>query len=278
MKKFAAYILSFLLLSVAGLAQDNKPLASQKADIFLSKDMLKSNPKVSFVKSFDYTPDGFVFLSTGKNFVFLGNGGFLPYFTSNVTVSCFALSGTNVLTAISGKQYGIFNEKGTFVKICDLPRANMRIAHGSEAVYVYDSQKNATNTYCVYGIFDDATYSVLARMKKPISSVYETRNGTLFIATGNELYFADFQKKNITKITTLSTNEDILSIAVNPIDGMIYFSTAKQTFRLNGNIIEPVIELGGLLKFTKDGLLVFQPENKYMCRLRNNLIITENQF
>lgn len=278
MKKFAGYIVSFLLLSVAGFAQNNEPTATQKADIFLSKDMLKSKPNVSFVRSFDYTPDGFVFLSTGKNFVFLGNGGFLPYFTSNVTVSCFALSGTNVLTAISGKQYGIFNEKGTFVKICDLPRANMRIAHGSEAVYVYDSQKNAKNNYCVYAIFDDATYSVLARMKIPISSVYEPRNGTLFIATSNELYFADFQKKNITKITTLATNDDILSIAINPIDGMIYFSTAKQIFRLNGNAIEPVIELGGLLKYTKDGLLVFQPENKFMCRLRNNILITENQF
>ncbi|MBR4350580.1 MAG: hypothetical protein IKP99_07635, partial [Bacteroidales bacterium] len=177
-----------LLLGLGCYSQSVDSVAKTKSDVIMSKSIL-GNASLSFIPSYEYTDDGFVFLSTGKIFMFLGDGGVAPYLSTKTPVSAFAISSNNILKAISGRQYGVFDEKGKFVKICDLPRAGMGLSGGSEATYVFDRVKTKNNQYYVYAIFDDATYASLIGLKTPITSVQEVRNGTLFVASDTKLYY-----------------------------------------------------------------------------------------
>ncbi|MCR4800234.1 MAG: hypothetical protein K5860_06970 [Bacteroidales bacterium] len=263
-----------LLLGLGCYSQSGDSVVTTKSDVIMSKSML-GNTSLSFISSYEYTADGFVFLSTGKFFTFLGNGGLVPYLSVKTPVSAFTISANNVLKAISGRQYGVFDEKGKFVKICDLPRAGMGLSGGSEATYVFDKLKTKKNQYYVYAVFDDATYSSLIGLKAPITSVQEVRNGTLFITSESKLYYADIQKKSLTTIVDSPDKEKIISTAICPKNGVIYFSTTKNIYRITGKTIETVVPFGGLLKYTSTGLLVFQPEKSFICRLRDTILVSE---
>lgn len=263
-----------LLLGLGCYSQSVDSVAKTKSDVIMSKSML-GNASLSFIPSYEYTDDGFVFLSTGKIFMFLGDGGVAPYLSTKTPVSAFVISSNNILKAISGRQYGVFDEKGKFVKVCDLPRAGMGLSGGSEATYVFDKLKTKKNQYYVYAVFDDATYSSLIGLKTPITSVQEVRNGTLFVASETKLYYADIRKKSLTAIVESPDKEKIISTAICPKNGVIYFSTSKNIYRLNGKTIETVVPFGGLLKYTSTGLLVFQPEKSFICRLRDTILVSE---
>ena len=90
----------------------------------MSKSML-GNASLSFIPSYEYTDDGFVFLSTGKIFMFLGDGGVAPYLSTKTPVSAFVISSNNILKAISGRQYGVFD----VIQCNPLPMISLKVAH-----------------------------------------------------------------------------------------------------------------------------------------------------
>ena len=76
----------------------------------MSKSML-GNASLSFIPSYEYTDDGFVFLSTGKIFMFLGDGGVAPYLSSK-TPYCRPEMAFNILLELIAKaEIGVFVER-----------------------------------------------------------------------------------------------------------------------------------------------------------------------
>ena len=245
-----------------------------KIDFFLTKEMIgKDVANITLLSTFEYTNDGFVLLATeGTGDIFiLGNGGFVPFMKIDTPISAFGLTNEGVLVAISGKQYGVFDAKSNFVPVCSLPHSNMALASNKAGVFVYDNVPNKDKKYNVYGLYEDKTYLNLLKTSSPITAVEGVSSGNFLYASEGRLFFANVKEQTTTPIFT--AGEPIISIAVNPQNGAIFFASAKKIYHINGKAVEVFNDtFGGNLKFTADGLLTFQPEKHFMCRFRNNIL------
>lgn len=267
-KQLVLISIAFLIGNLYCQAQTD----SAKVDIFLSKQMVgKDAANIKLLPTFEYTEDGFVLLATEKSLFILGNGGFVPYMKIKTPISAFCRNNEGVLVAISGKQFGVFDANGDFVKVCLLPHSNMALASSPNGILAYEDEANKEKKYNVYGIYNDKTFSNLLSAPSPITAVEMVSSGNFLYASEGRVFFANLDKQSVTPIYT--AGEPIISIAVNPQSGAIFFASAKKIYHINGKNVEVFNDtFGGTLKFTKDGLLVFQANNSFMCRFRNNVL------
>jgi len=93
-------------------------------------------------------------------------------------------------------------------------------------------------------------------------------NNTLLFATRNLLCQFDPATKDYKVLASLSKDKTILSVTADPSGNRIYFSTGMEIYAVN-NVAAITIskELGGILKFYGDGLMVFDPGKDFLIRI-----------
>jgi hypothetical protein len=71
----------------------------------------------------------------------------------------------------------------------------------------------------------------------------------------------------------LPHKQDIISITGDTINQAIYFSTQDTIYRIQNGELEYIsTEFGGILNYDGEGLLIFNPENNLIIRLRNSIL------
>jgi hypothetical protein len=167
---------------------------------------------------------------------------------------------------ISNNDICNYDSLGNLSKRIKLPSVGMGISSGSYVMYVYDHNKNEQKN-ALYLIAKGGKYSKLFEVTAPINSVIEMHNSILF-SSENGLFSFNLMSKEVKALAALPKNEEIKSVAVDTSSDRIYFSTDNSIYTLKGS--SPVFitdKFGGGLRFFNDGLIVFNPEKKFLIRI-----------
>ncbi|MDR0542285.1 MAG: hypothetical protein LBH19_08750 [Dysgonamonadaceae bacterium] len=242
-------------------------------DILLDKEMLKPFQDISFIPAIDILPSGFILLSSPTQFYALGVGGMLPFSEkSQKSVQSFTQTPDEALMLICDQQLCYLDSVGEIQKLFRLPNEGMRIKSGKDVLYLFDSDISKEK-YTIYLLLKGGQYSTLLDYFYPVTDILEIDN-YLFFSSKNKIMRVNIEQKEIVEIVSLSnSSEIIISLTADKQNGEIYFSTNNSIYRLANRKIEWINnELGGLLYYYNDGLLLFLPEKPLLIRFRNNLL------
>ncbi|MFH1320096.1 MAG: hypothetical protein ABII90_05510 [Bacteroidota bacterium] len=237
-------------------------------EILLSSKMLNDiqlNEK--YTNSLGITSNRLILLSTNDRFYLLGWGGIEAYgHKVAATINSFAFTTDGFLMTVRNKELCYLDSLGNLSKLFGLPNEGMGISAGKYVMYVYDRDKNQTK-YALYLIAKGGKYAKLFEVPKPIQSVVEINNSLMF-ATGSALYLYNMKSKKLKAIVALPKYEEIKSIAVDSLSNRIYFSTENAIYALKDSSAALVTDkFGGTIRFFNGGLIVFNPEKKFVIRI-----------
>ena len=262
-------ILFPVLLLVSGLQVSGIPAPdSLRYEVLMSSALLKTmNLDAAFIGTLDVTPERHVLLSTKTQAFLLGWGGMKPLGKrSSGTINSFAFTTDGLLMVVRDNEICYFDSLGILTSMYKLPYSEMGISAGKKAMYVYDRSAGKTNNG-VYELSPGGKYKILFELTSPIKSVAEFNNTILF-ATRNLLCQFDPATKDYKVLASLSKEKTILSVTADPSGNRIYFSTDREIYAVsNSAAITISKELGGILKFYGDGLMVFDPAKNFLIRI-----------
>lgn len=268
-------IIILICCSFVGYSQNTNPI---EMDIFLDKKSLKElSVKKKFINSIEYTPEGFLLLSSPNQFYFLGIGGLAPAFekwSNKNSIESFTITSDSILVITSKNALYQLGSGDSFVKISNIPDSDMGITSKYDRLYVYDRKlKKGKKNYSIYQLSGGVrTIIPLVTIGTPILSVFE-RASILIFSTKNKIFSIDAKTKKMIEILSLPKKDDIVSIVGDPVHQALYFSTKKAVYRVRDNQIELVNkEFGGILRYDGEGLLVFNPDESFIVRFRNNVL------
>jgi len=268
------FITLSLYCSLIGYSQNRD---SMTTDIFLDKEILKElSIDVKFINSIEYTPDGYILLSSPNRFYILGVGGIVPVWgtwNSENVIEAFTITADSILVALSGNALYLLDSDNSFTKFQIIPDNNMGISSKYDNIYVYDRiLKNDKKNYSIYQMSEYEEITPLVTIPTPILSVFETPSQLIF-STRNILVSVDIKTKKLFQLFSLQYEEDIISIVGDTQNKTLYFSTNRTVYRIKNNQIELLSEnFGGILRYDGEGLLVFNPKEDLMVRFRNNVL------
>jgi hypothetical protein len=241
---------------------------SLRFEVLLTSKILSDNQlNETFINSLDITSNQLVLLSTRNKFYLLGWGG-IKAAGQNIpdAISSFAYTPDGLLMIVHNKDLCTLDSLGNISTLFGLPDQDMGITAGEYVMYVYDRNKGNA-AHGLYAIARGGKYSRLFDVPAPISSVVEMKNSILF-ATNNSLFSYQLTDKTLKVLTVLPKDNIIKSIAVDTSSNRIYISTANSIYALkdSGTVIITE-EIGGILRFLNDGLIVFNPDKKLLIRI-----------
>lgn len=241
---------------------------SLRYEILLTNNML-ANIQVNekFISSIDITPNQLILLSTTDQFYLLGWGGIVPYGSKvSGNISSFAFTPDSLLMTIRNKELCSFDSDGKLSKLFNLPGEGMGICAGKYVMYIYN-RKNDQAKNSFYVLAKGGKYEKLFELPTPINSAVEVSNTILF-ATENVLFSYKPKTKDLKLLAVLPKNKKIESIAVDSINNRVYFSTDSVIYAYkNSSTVLFTNEIGGVLRFFHDGLIVFNPEKQLLIRI-----------
>ena len=246
-------------------------------EIFLDSKLLKDlSIDEKFINSIEYTPDGFILLASGNQFYLLGGGGLAPVFenwNNKDSIESFTVTPDSILAVVSGKTLYQADTDTSFVKIADIPDNNMGITSKYDNIYMYDrTLRNKKKDYSIYQLSREGEITTLVTIRTPVLSVFE-RPSQLIFSTNNILFSVDTKTKELFQIFSLPPENDIISIVGDTIHRALYFSTNEAIYRIRNTQLELVNdEFGGILKYDGEGLLIFNPNENFIVRFRNNIL------
>jgi hypothetical protein len=249
-------------LFVCGLSISSDSL---RYELLMNGKMLKDiNVNDSLIGSLDITSNRLILLSTNKQYYLLGWGGMVPFGKSvEGNISSFAFTCDSSLLTVRNNELCYFDSLGGISVLYKLPDKGMCISAGKYVMYIYDCNKNKDKN-ALYVVAKGGKYAKLFDVPTPITSVVEISNSLLF-ATGSALLNYDPKNKALKVLVKLQKEKEIVSIAVDSVSNRIFFSTESAIYALKDSSAVIISdEFGGVLRFLNDGLVVFNPEKKFL--------------
>jgi hypothetical protein len=241
---------------------------SLRFEILLSKKMLNEiHLDVKFIESLEITSNQLIMLSSTDQFYVLGWGGIEPVGQKVAdTISSYTYTSDGYLLIVRNKELCYIDSLGNFAKLYDLPSQAMGITAGVDVMYVYDRNKDQIK-HALFVIAKGGKYVELFVVPSPIMSVVEMNQSILF-SSGNALFTFNPKNKELKAVAVLQKDKEIISITVDTSRNRIYFSTENSIYALKDSSLVIITDvLGGILKYHIDGLLVFNPEKKFLIRM-----------
>jgi hypothetical protein len=264
-------ILTIVLITIWQIpVYGNSPdgIDSLRLEVLLGSKMLDDiNLNIKFVNSLNVTPDQHILLSTTNQFYLLGWGGIKPVGQKVTdTISSFAYTPDGFLMIAHNKELCYIDSLGKLTHLYELPGIDMGITAGKNVIYVYDRDKEQKK-HALYILAKGHKYIKLFEISTPITSVLEM-NETLLFATENKLFSVNPKSKDIKALAALPKDKKIISLGVDTLNSRIYFSTDSVVCTLkDSSVVIITNEFGGVLRFFNDGLIVFNPEKKFLVRI-----------
>ena len=258
------FIITFSFPAAAGMTNGD----SLHFEILLTGRMfstLQINEKLT--GTLDITSNRLILLSTTDQFYLLGQGG-LSSFQDKVGggISSFAFTPDNLLMVIRNNELCTFDTSGRLFSLFRLPDYGMAISAGKYVMYIYN-QSVGRKRYAVYTIAKEGRYSKLFEIPSRVGSVAEIDNALLF-SSENALYKYFIKTGEIKVLAVLPDRKPIQSIAADTISGRIYFATDDMVCALVDTLAVVISKrFGGVLRNFIDGLIIYNPEKKYLVRM-----------
>lgn len=241
---------------------------SLRFEVLLSSKLLDdAKLEINFIGAQEMTSNRLILLSSANQFYLLGWGGIQsvgPKITD--TISSFAYTPDGFLMVVRNKELFYVDSIGNPAKLFGLPDYAMGITAGADVMYLYDQNRNKAK-HALYVLEKGGLYKELLVVPSPIYSVIEMDKLILF-STENAILSFNPDNKELKAIATLPGVNEIKSVAIDSLGSTIYFSTDNSIYAVNNSrIINLTNEFGGSLRFFTDGLLVFNPEKKFLIRI-----------
>ena len=239
-------------------------------EVLLRSKMLRDiNVNEGLISSFEITPNKLVLLSTKNQFYLLGWGGMKPSVKKLANdIYSFTYTADKILMMISKDELFEMDSLGNPYKLFKLPNEEMGISTGKNVIFIYDRNKKKAK-HGLYIIAKGHKYAKLFEVPAPINSVAEMHNLILF-ATENGLFSYNLKNKELKVITILPKKKEIKSIAIDTLKQRIYFSTDSMVYAIkDSNVVIITDKFGGVLKCFNKGLMLFNPEKKFLIRIVN---------
>jgi hypothetical protein len=263
-KALLTIVLTFFVLSVYGFT-GNKD--SVRYELLLSGNLLKEMQiNNNLINSVDITSKRLILLSSPDQFYLLGWGGIVPLGNKVApNIGSFAFTPDSLLMAIRNNELCYLDSLGKLSALYKLPDKGMGISAGRYVMYIYD--RNSTkNKHALYVLAGGGKYTKLLEVPKPINSVLEWNNSIL-LCTGNAILQYNLKSKGLQAIAALPDDKIIKSLAVDSVNGRIYFSTDSMICAEKGSEIVVITDkLGGTLRYF-NGLIVLNPARKLLIRI-----------
>lgn len=267
MKKIVSFILFIICLTgMQNLSGANIP-DTLRFEGLLSKAMVKeANINDSFIGSLDVTRSKHILLSTNSRMYLLGWGGLLPFGTSSdQKIDAFSINKEGFVIVMRDKELCFLDSVGHYSRIVSLPNSDMGITAGDSLLYIYDKNLPAKNS--LYVVAKGGKYMKLFSSPSPFNAVTEANHDLIF-ATGCAVFSLNPISGELKGLASVGNGNDILSIAYDAQNNIIYFSTKKAIYYIKkATVYQLSNQYGGTLKFFLDGLIVFNPETQTMLRL-----------
>jgi hypothetical protein len=261
---FSAFFTFLVLFANSSPAKED----SLRIEVLLTGKMLSDvQIEANFINDLDITSDRLILLSTNNRFYLLGWGG-IDAVGQNVTdtIRSFACTPDGFVMAVRDKELCYMDTLGNISKLFGLPSDAMGISAGKYVMYVYDRDKGKTK-YALYAIARGGKYTRLFEIKTPINSVVELNNSLLF-ATGNALFRMNPKKKDLKIVVALPKGKEIKSVTADSASNRIYFSTDSTVYTMKDSSAVIISdEFGGMVRYFNNGLLVFNPDKKFLIRI-----------
>lgn len=248
-----------------GLPVNNDSL---RYEILLTNKMLTDiHLNEKFITSIDITSKRLILLSTTDQFYLLGWGGMAPFGKKvSGNICSYAFTPDSLLMTIRNNEICSFDSLGNLSRLFQLPGEGMGISAGKYVMYVYDRNKEQSK-HALYVIARGGKYTKLFEVPAPISSVVELNNSILF-AAGNAVFSFNLRNKELKALAVLPENKEIKSIAADSSGSRIYLSTENSVYGIkDSSAVIITNEFGGVLRFFNNGLIVFNPEKKFLVRI-----------
>jgi len=263
-KVLTSLSLVFCMLLVFGSAKND----SIRFEVLLTNNMLKEfKVNENFIHSIEITPGRLILLSTSSQFYVLGWGGIKSAGEkASGNICSYAFTSDKLLMAIQNNELCSMDTHGSLSNLFNLPSHGMGISTGKYVMYVYDRQKEKTKQ-SVYLIAHGGKYTKLFEVTKPINSLVEFNN-SLLVATENAVFRFNPKNKELKIAVALPREKEIQSLAVDTLNNRVYFSTDSMVYALKDtNVVIVTDQFGGILRYFNGGLLVFNPEKKFLIRI-----------
>jgi len=257
----------FFIICVFKLYGTSRSEDSLRFEVLLTSGLIDElHTGNRFINSIDITDNQLILLSTKDQFYLLGWGGIKPTGKKIAgNIGSFAYTPDRLLMTVRNNELCVFDSTGNLSRLYTLPASDMGISSGKYAMYIFD-RNGAKGKQAVYVITHGGKYSKLFEVPKPIYSVVEW-DTLIFFSNGNTIFQYNLESKDMRALASLPDNKTVRSLAVDPSNGRIFFSTDNMVFSFkNSEKVVITDKIGGKL-FFYDGLIIFSPENKLLVRL-----------
>lgn len=278
MKKYISLFITIFIIQQLLLGQENDNI---KADVFMTKKQLQTaQMDITFIPEFIKIPNNFIFLSSEQNLYILGREGLMKILIYS-DVNSFTLSSMGEFYFIQGDVLKKLNEPtNELIEVTNLPKPNMRISTGENALYIFDNEKiSNSNNYSIYKLFSNNDYIKIIDVPSIINSVVEVENYVLF-STENKLYAVDIENKAVKEIAALhNENDKIISVNWDNTNNALYFSSEQAIFRMKEGKVDCVNDqFSGMLQCDDVGLVIFNPKEQFVVRIHNSALFSSSSI
>lgn len=253
---------SLLLCAVARGQTGNSPLKVIR--IFTPAIAAKYNLGL-LCPSFAITPNGVAVVGDGDRMWAVGADGAIKVEGVRNAAS-FAISPDGLLVVVSGANLEYLDPSTKIVKlIYTLPSAGMRIvAEGKDRFLLFGP--DGAKGFALYELLPGRRAAKIIDSPHPITGA--ARSGDqLLVITGGALFSID---GNSMQIVAGESGGALCSVAVDEDSHRVFLSDGSRTFEFKEAKLVPLFsDLGGELRWVGGGLLVFNPQQRYLAQIVN---------
>ncbi len=203
-----------------------------------------------------------IVLTRGGEFFDLRAGRQLPA-QAPLKVSAFTADGPLLITVRQGR-LGWY-EQGVIKEGLQLPQDRMGIVAGpGKRLYLFGPRGQGSAIY----LLEDSQAALLVEMPQGVISALAVSGPRLFFAVGGEVYtVAPGERPAL--LFLAAGQPRILSLAADPLSGMLYFATADCVYAMRAGVAVSILKgLGGPLCYAGDALYVLDPKRKALVKLQ----------
>jgi hypothetical protein len=259
----AAFLLFFLMLTQPVCSQT---LNSLQYEVLLdSKLLLESKVTGNLQGCLDFTAGNLVVLSTADQMYLLGWGGLVKLGNKTKPApESFAFTPDSILLVTRGNQLCYLDSLGNLTAMFTLPSRGMGIARGAHVMYLYT---RFGSKCALYLLAPGGKYSKILEVPKPIAAVTEYLDDQWF-CTENGVFRYNSVRKELKTVAVLADGSTITSLAIDPQNGRVYFSTNRKVYTVGEGSIRLITDQMGGNLMVRDGLILFDPAQKIMLRVK----------
>lgn len=211
------------------------------------------------------TPNGVAVVGDGNRLWAVGADGAIKVEGIRNAAS-FAISPSGLLVVVSGANLEYLDPTTKILKLVySLPFAGMRIAaEGDDRFLLFgpDGDKG----FALYELLPERKTVKIIDSPHPITGVARSGDQLLMI-TGGALFSID---GNSMQIVAGESGGALRSVAVDEHSSRVFLSDGSRIFEFKEAKLIPLFsDLGGELRWVDGGLLVFNPQQRYLAQIAN---------